>query len=380
MISDNITTELERLRHTILERAETSIGTPVNLAADHSQIISLLGNVFLNNVGDPFVERANGLVSHEFEREVLRFFGRHYALDEADLWGYFTSGSTEGNLYGLWLARERFPDAVLYYSVDSHYSIPKNARILGLEAVEIPSSPRGEIDYEALDHAVQARTRYPVIVNLNCGTTMKGAIDDLARIESILDKHRINDFHIHVDAALFGGYLPFIDDALEINFNRPIASLAISGYKFIGSPVPCGFVLARKTLSAQLTQEAEYIQSPDTTVSGSRSGHTPLFLWHRIRSLGEEGLAQEARDCLSLAEWCQEQLEAHGYPCFRNGRSNIVVLRKPNQELVNRWRLLSQGEWSHIICMQHVTKEKLKEFLRELFQEKAEKGSFLSGG
>lgn len=369
MTSDNITTELELLRNTILERSETSIGTPVNLAADHSQVIKLLGDVFLNNVGDPFVERVNGLVSHAFEREVLRFFGSRYALDETDLWGYFTSGSTEGNLYGLWLARERFPDAVLYYSADSHYSVRKNARILGLQAVEIPSSPRGEIDYEALDQAIQARTQCPVIINLNCGTTMKGAIDDLARIESILEKHRIDDFHIHVDAALFGGYLPFIDDALEINFNRPIASLAISGYKFIGSPVPCGFVLARRTLSTQLTYEAEYIQSPDTTVSGSRSGHAPLVLWHRIRSVGAEGLAQEARDCLSLAEWCCEQLEARGYPCFRNQRSNIVVLQKPPLALVNRWRLLSEKEWSHIICMQHVTQAKLEKFLSELFQQ-----------
>ncbi len=369
MTSNNITSELELLRRTILERSGTSIGTPVNLAADHSQVIRLLGNVFLNNVGDPFVERANGLVTHDFEREVLRFFGTRYALDKADLWGYFTSGSTEGNLYGLWLARERFPDAILYYSADSHYSVRKNARILGLKAVEIPSYPRGEINYEALDHAVQAQAPNPVIVNLNCGTTMKGAIDDLSRIESILEKYRIKDFHIHVDAALFGGYLPFIDDSLEINFNRPIASLAISGYKFIGSPVPCGFVLARHTLSKQLTQEAEYTQSPDTTVSGSRSGHAPLFLWHRIRSVGAEGLAQEAHDCLSLARWCCEQLETRGYPCFRNERSNIVVLRKPDLALVHRWRLLSQGEWSHVICMQHVTKEKLEKFLRELFQD-----------
>ena len=46
----------------------------------------------------------------------------------------------------------------------------------------------------------------PAIVNVNCGTTVKGAVDDLDRVVTILQECGYNEdrFYIHVDGALFG--------------------------------------------------------------------------------------------------------------------------------------------------------------------------------
>jgi len=268
----------------------------------------------------------------------------------------------------LWLARERYPEAVLYYSADSHYSLKKSARILRIKSCVIPSYENGEMNYDLLDQAIRLYPAKPVIINLNIGTTIKGAIDNLERIVAILHKYKIEEFHIHCDAALFGGFLPFLDPHPSIDFTQPIDSLAISGYKFIGSPFPCGIFLTRKDLIEYIKQDVEYINSLDTTVSGSRSGHAPMVLWHAITTRGYSGLKKEARTCVNNAQTFYAELAALPYPCFINPYSNIVVLKKPPAHLVEKWRLLSEGDWSHIVVMQHVTQEKFSLFLHELKQ------------
>ena len=50
----------------------------------------------------------------------------HLSRDRA--WGYVTSGGTEGNMYGLYMGREIFPDGVMYFSQDTHYSVVKIMR------------------------------------------------------------------------------------------------------------------------------------------------------------------------------------------------------------------------------------------------------------
>jgi histidine decarboxylase len=69
------------------------------------------------------------------------------------------AGSTEGNQYGLWLAREHFPNGVVYWSSAAHFSVAKAARILGMSApadsVVISTDERGEMDYD--DLAVRRR-------------------------------------------------------------------------------------------------------------------------------------------------------------------------------------------------------------------------------
>jgi histidine decarboxylase len=195
---------------------------------------------------------------------------------------------------------------------------------------------------------------------------MKGAIDNIENVLSILKKHQINDYHIHCDAALFGGYLPFLKDKPTLDFSLPIDSLTISGYKFIGAPFPCGIMLTRNKPMKSINQKVEYINSLDNTVSGSRSGHAPMVLWYAIEKRGKEGLAKEAETCIDNAKRFNEQLRSLHYPSFLNPYSNTIVLKKPANHLVEKWRLLSEGDWSHIVVMQHVTDEKFENFIREL--------------
>ena len=64
----------------------------------------------------------------------------------------------------------------------------------------------GEIDYDHFREVLTINNSRPAIVNVNCGTTVKGAVDDLDRVLAILQECGYSEdrFYIHVDGALFG--------------------------------------------------------------------------------------------------------------------------------------------------------------------------------
>ncbi|MBB5031854.1 PLP-dependent aminotransferase family protein [Prosthecobacter vanneervenii] len=105
-----------------------NVGYPTNQAFDYSELFRFL-EFSINNVGDPFHSTNYRLNTMEFEREVLADFARYTRAPEGEWWGYVTSGGTEGNMYGLYVARELFPDGICYFSEDTHYSVAKVLRL-----------------------------------------------------------------------------------------------------------------------------------------------------------------------------------------------------------------------------------------------------------
>jgi histidine decarboxylase len=73
------------------------------------------------------------------------------------------------------LGREQFPDGILYASVETHYSAFKAARFYKMESVAVPTQYSGEIDYEEFEKELKKNKDKPAIVNVNVGTTVKGA-------------------------------------------------------------------------------------------------------------------------------------------------------------------------------------------------------------
>ena len=72
--------------------------------------------------------------------------------------------------------------------------------------VQVKTLKSGEMDYEHFRELATANRARPAIVNVNCGTTVKGAVDDLDRVLAILQDCGYSEdrFYIHVDGALFG--------------------------------------------------------------------------------------------------------------------------------------------------------------------------------
>ena len=334
------------------------IGYPTNQIFDYSPLYPLLQHS-ANNVGDPFHDSLYRVNTHEFEREVITIFANLMRHSPDETWGYVTSGGTEGNMYGLYLAREMFPDGVVYFSQDTHYSVRKNLRVLNYRNIMIRSLDNGEIDYEDLRETIRINRHLPVVVMANIGTTMKGAVDDLDKIREIFDDLAISSSYIHVDAALSGIILPFVDDPQPFGFDAGIDSIAISGHKMIGSPLPCGVVLTKSDYVGRVARSIEYVGAMDTTLSGSRNAVTPLMLWYAFEQHGLEGFRGIVQESLDVAQYAVEEFNANGIAAWRNKNSITVVIPRPSDKVVNKWQMAPYENVAHIITVPNVTRDKI---------------------
>lgn len=338
------------------------LGYPVSKDFDYSPLLPFL-QYPLNNLGDPFVPATYAVGSREMEKQVVAFFADLFRAPENNWWGYVTNGGSEGNLYGLYLARELYPKGMVYYSEATHYSVQKNLHLLNMPGIIIRTLPNGEIDYDDLENTIRMNRHLPVIMLANIGTTMTEARDDVKRIRDILKHLAIPHYYIHADGALSGSYSAFLEPRPAFDFADGADSIAISGHKFIGSPIPCGVVVAKKSNRDRIARSVSYIGSMDTTITGSRNGHSPLFLWYALKSLGIDGLKERAGRSLTVAAYATERLNENGIPAWRNPDTITVVFPDPPANIRRKWQLASENGWSHIICMPNVSKEQVDEFV-----------------
>ena len=184
----------------------------------------------------------------------MAFFSKLFKISNKESWGYISNGGTEGNLFSCYLARELLPTGTIYYSEETHYSIAKIVKMLNIPARKISSLSSGEINYVHLIEQIQSDKQSNPIIFANIGTTMRGATDDIERIQhdlSVLGLDREN-YYIHADAALSGMIMPFVDDPQPYSFEDGVDSISVSGHKMIGSPIPCGIILAKRRMVDQI--------------------------------------------------------------------------------------------------------------------------------
>jgi histidine decarboxylase len=356
---------LDKYIEQVKERAEDFIGYPVATDFDYTPVMELL-KYPLNNVGDPTVESTYDLNSRSLEMAVITFFAELFRAKPGEWWGYITNGGSEGNLYGLYLARELYPKGMVYYSESTHYSVQKNISLLNMPGIVIRSQQNGEIDYEDLNHTIKMNRHLPVIILANIGTTMTEAKDDISKIKGILKDNVIINSYIHCDAALTGGYAAFLDPRPSFDFQDGADSIAISGHKFIGSPIPSGVVLVKKIYRDRIGRSIQYIGSLDTTITGSRNGHTPVFLWYTLKKLGKEGLARRINESLELAAYAVRRFNEIGIAAWRNKNAITVVFPQPAKEVIVKWQLATESGFSHIICMPGVTIDQIERLMADL--------------
>ncbi|KAL6853367.1 hypothetical protein ACP4OV_019396 [Aristida adscensionis] len=358
---------LAGFRRHLHDRTEHHLGYPYNLDLDFSQLAPFQ-SFCINNLGDPFIDSNYGVHSRPFEVAVLDWFARLWELRKDDYWGYITNCGTEGNLHGLLVGRELFPDGIIYASCESHYSVFKAARMYRVKCVKIDSLVSGEMNCADFKSKLLQNTGSPAIVNVNIGTTVKGAIDDLDRVITTLEKCGFHGrFYIHCDGALAGLMMPFIKQAPKVTFKKPIGSVSVSGHKFMGCPVPCGVVITRREHVNVISTNIEYLSSRDATIMGSRNGHAPIFLWYSLNKKGYRGIRKEVQKCIRNAHYLVHHLKENGVSASLNPLSNTVVFERPRDEaFVRKWQLACEGNIAHVVVMPNVTIEKLNDFVEDL--------------
>lgn len=335
---------------------------------------SAMSELPLNDVGDAFSDTSYSLNCHVFEREVVQYFSSLYSIQSS--WGYVTSGGTEGNEQGLYMGKRalsEYGEPILYFSSEAHYSICSLAKILDIDYCVIEASEAGQMSMEVLKDKLDS-TR-PALISLSIGTTFKGAIDSIELVDEIIKEKMIQHVYYHADAALFGGYLPFIANPLapELNFEKlPFDSIAVSGHKFFGSPTPFGiFLIRKKYLSTFHSDFIQYIDTENITIPCSRSSLNTLLFWWIISTTSVETFHSQAENLIENANYFYYSLREKNYPVWLNAFSNTVYFKQPSIEICKKWCLAKincpkLGALAHAVVMQHVDRAMIDDFIADI--------------
>jgi len=246
--------------------------------------------------------------------------------------GVLLSGASMANLVGLtagvqaragfdvrragWWGAGRRP--VLYASTESHFSIEKAVRTLGLgtdSLRRIPVDGSYRIDLRALDGAIagdRAAGLHPIAVIGNAGTVNVGAFDDLDALADIAQRERM---WFHVDGA-FGSFAVLDPDVAGLARGMARAdSLAFDLHKWMVVPIEAGAVLIRDPEAHRAA----------FAVSGSYVSDMPGGIGHDATTFAERG-PQLTRGFRALKVWLS--LKAHGVSAYRAlVRENVAQAR-----------------------------------------------------
>ena len=339
-----------------------------------------LESMIINNAGDPFEEGDHTLSSLDFEREVIQYFAPKYGFDGNDLWGIVTMSGTDGNNHGIYfgvnyLKRKTGKMPVVYVSDEAHYSNYRLCDLQHLEVRLVKSDSMGRMVPDSLEKVLDP-TR-PCLIVYAMGSTFKGAIDDQKALDDVLARHEGMAVYRHVDAALFGGYLPFTEykdlvDRRKTGFD----SISVSGHKFFGIDSPCGlFITTRDVYDNQSTYDISYLNANMRMINCSRSGIEPLKFWWLMKTVGDEGWTEQAARIFENTRYLKSELKRIGWPYWNNEYSNTVIFRRPSAKVVRKYNLACGedaafgGKLSHVVVMQHVTKDSIDRLITDLRNE-----------
>ena len=339
-----------------------------------------LESMIINNAGDPFEEGDHTLSSLDCEREVIQYFAPKYGCDGNDLWGIVTMSGTDGNNHGIYfgvnyLKRKTGKMPVVYVSDEAHYSNYRLCDLQHLEVRLVKSDSMGRMVPDSLEKVLDP-TR-PCLIVYAMGSTFKGAIDDQKALDDVLARHEGMAVYRHVDAALFGGYLPFTEykdlvDRRKTGFD----SISVSGHKFFGIDSPCGlFITTRDVYDNQSTYDISYLNANMRMINCSRSGIEPLKFWWLMKTVGDEGWTEQAARIFENTRYLKSELKRIGWPYWNNEYSNTVIFRRPSAKVVRKYNLACGedaafgGKLSHVVVMQHVTKDSIDRLIADLRNE-----------
>lgn len=340
---------------------------------------------------EPFFKGTQAL-----EKEVIQLLSEDMlGAPEAGCDGYVAAGGTEANLQAIWIYRNYFEkvfnakpsEIALICSSDTHYSIAKGAGIFGLPLLEVPVEAHTRLIQEdsleqLINTAVQEGIGYFIVV-ANMATTMFGSIDDpnvYARILNSVGR----PFKMHVDGA-FGGFIyPITEQKNQLDFtNTDISSITLDAHKMLQAPYGTGVFLIRKNLMHFVyTEQAQYVNGMDITLSGSRSGANAVAVWMILMTYGYYGWQEKIQVLINRTDWFCIQLEKRGIRFYRHEKMNIVTIRSVDipKEVADKYFLVpdkhnSPADWYKIVVMDHVDRLKLQAFLQDLDSGQAGKAT-----
>ncbi len=380
-------------------RKNLLLGYPINMNTPQEEFFAWraelrragIGEFAYNNVGNPYRPSTIAFNTHDFERELVARFAKVYGFPAGNVWGFLSHSGTDSNMHGMYLGRTLLKGRTgilpkCYFTKEAHYSIQILRDLLGLETVWVETLPDASMDVEDLKRKLAQNADRPALVVATVGTTFKGGIDPVDKIQEVLQGAGMPNY-LHLDAALFGGYLPHTHRAFEVLHSsgggqKRYDSLAVSCHKFFGFHSPAGIFLTTQSNFEEFLEfysqvhNPEYIGHVPGTITCSRDAVKPAEFYFFSTPQALTRQAQDARLMLAHTDYLFDRMQSR-FPQLAPKRasevSNTVYFRKPADWVVKKYSLatikLETQELAHVVVMPHVDQSVLDEFLTDLAKE-----------
>lgn len=263
------------------------------------------------------------------EEKLIKWMASLAGFPENTSGGLFVSGGSMANITALHAARvshlteDEYAQGVAYLSDQTHSSVAKGLRILGLRKDQIVKIPvddsfrmRTDLLNEAIIRDIEAGKK-PYVVIGTIGTTNTGTIDPLQEIADIADKYGL---WFHVDGAYGASIL--ISDIYR-NLAKGIEradSLSWDTHKWMLQSYSCSSVIVRnrKHLFNAFVEHPEYLADIssqehvdpwDLGMEMSRP-HRALKLWVTVQAMGTDAMADVVDYAFFMAKIAEREITA----------------------------------------------------------------------
>jgi len=238
--------------------------------------------------------------------------------------GVLLSGGSMANFTGFCVARTEIGAGVAYLTDQTHASLPRNLRQMGLDADEIrilPSDDGLRMCPDSLVAAIEqdiAAGRRPMMVVATAGSTNTGATDPLDAIADICAAHGL---WLHVDGA-YGA-----PAAITSQGRATLAGLAradsvvLDPHKWFFQPYDMGLCLVTRpgALERCFAMNPEYLRDVQATSGEVNYGNRSLELtrraramklWMSLRTYGAPAFRDAVQRGIELAEFTETHLRS----------------------------------------------------------------------
>jgi aromatic-L-amino-acid decarboxylase len=331
--------------------------------------VSILAELLTAGMGAQCMIWETSPAAEELEVVVMSWLKKMLGLPE-EMKGVIQDTASTSSLVALLTARERATEftsnikgiqkpLVVYCSEEAHSSVEKGAKIAGFgtnSIRKIPTDRNFAMVPEELEKAIkkdQNSKIKPCCVVATVGTTSSSAMDPLARIGNICQRH---DVWLHVDAAYAGTAAVLPEKRWMLNGIEYADSFVFNPHKWMLTNFDCSayFVKDPGALIRTFEIHPEYLKTGvDREVKNFRDWgialgrrFRALKLWFVLRYYGIKGIQDMVRRHIDWAQFIKNKVEADSLfelmapvplslVCFRlnDGRSE-EELDKINRQLL----------------------------------------------
>jgi len=350
----------------------------------------------------------------EIEQFVINEFGKKFGYQANSIDGTFCTGGAESNLTAVLSAiNQHFPNfaekgwigtinqPIIYSSSESHHSIVKAAKAVGLgsqSVVNIPVLDNLTIDTQFLEKQIQkdkAAGHQPFMIIATAGTTGAGAIDDMVEISRIC---KTENLWFHVDAAYGGATIVSPDAAKWLKGIELSDSITVDLHKWFSVAMGASlFLTSNKKILHKTFQIAADYMPKDGDPNQVIDPYLHSIQWSRrfiglkiylpLAIYGWEGFAKTINHQIKMGHELSQLLISDGWEIKNDSKLPIINFTHPdlqgNNELVEEiteriietgkawisvYPVLGENTFRACITNYQTTIEDLKEYV-EIFNQ-----------